>query len=103
MITYLMGEIETKSRGKLAAVVHHNRDGGDYGTFLYSIDSDEMIQATGVQTKRNPIDRVYLGINQETGEAIVNASCDLNSSRDVHEALKTIDRSVVLAHFLRRD
>ncbi|MBT4135793.1 hypothetical protein HOD75_04640 [archaeon] len=103
MITYLMGEIEERFRGKLAAVVHHDRDGGDYGTFLYPMDSEEMIQATGIQTTRNPIDRVYLGINREAGGRIIRASCTLNSLNNIPEALRAIDRSVVLAHFLRRN
>jgi len=58
MITYLMGEIKSENRGNLAAVIHHDRGGGDYGAFLSPMDSEEMVRITGVQTVRNPIDRV---------------------------------------------
>jgi hypothetical protein len=103
MITYLMGEINSKDRGELAAVIHHAKGGGDYGAFLYPMNSEEMITITGVQTVHNPIDRVYLGINHATGKKIARESCDLNSSKNVPKDLERIDRLVVMTHFLKKD
>ena len=101
MKTFYGGQIIPEARGDLAVVVT-TESSKEYGVFMYEPTSEEFISVTGVRTVYNPVERVYIGVNSEYGDKLINAVRQLGEPLSPETRLDDLDRIVVLEHFRMR-
>src|SRR3989344_5925063 len=98
METFLRGQIQPKYRGNLPALVTKRDAPGGVGVFLYPIDSEEFDHITGVGSVNHPLERAYIGLNQQGGELIARTGDSVDREEVDFEVL---DKMVVNQYFLQ--
>jgi hypothetical protein len=100
MKAYFCGQIIKEKRGDLGVAV--KADVNNPGAFIYPVFSDEFNHITGPGSVNTPLQRVYIGVNQEAATVLARLAQDL-----VYEyggiGIEELDRFVVYSHFLTKE
>ncbi|HLD55263.1 MAG TPA: hypothetical protein VJB35_03305 [Candidatus Nanoarchaeia archaeon] len=99
MRAFFGGQIRENHRGELAVVISRNQQikGELYNVFLEPILSEEFVYLTGTRDVEYPVERAYIGVSHDIGEEIAR---QVNSKHIDTINLRTIDKLVVMPHFL---
>ena len=102
MKVFFGGQIWKDYRGNLAVVVSHPKDNlTDYSIFLEEPFSGDFNHLTGlIRVQDFPLDRVYIGINQEGSQLLTAEEDNLRNERTT---LDNLDKIVVIPYFLRKE
>ncbi len=93
MKSFFGGQIKKEHRGDLAAVITREKEKGEYGTFICSINSEDFIHLTG----KGAAKRAYIGLNQEAADDAARYGSDLNTG---NVKIGGLDHLFVIPHFL---
>ncbi|HIG94514.1 MAG: hypothetical protein QT05_C0049G0024 [archaeon GW2011_AR13] len=97
MRAFFGGQIQENHRGELATVITRQNKEESYNVFLYPILSEEFVYLTGVGDVKYPVERAYIGVSHDIGEEIAR---QVNGKHIDTVNLRTIDKLVVMPHFL---
>jgi len=99
MRAFFGGQIKPECRGDLAAVITHE-DHQSYAGFVYHpFDDKEFIHLTGIRNISSPVERVYIGISQNSANLVMREKGALNTGTIT---LERIDEQLVFPHFLKQ-
>ena len=91
------GMIKEDYRGNLSVIVVSYIREGKYDTFTGETNSEAFVDLTGRLAAKHPLNRVYIGVNNDGEDAICNA---VNSKLVKAVDLIDIDKIVVEPFFL---
>ncbi len=90
--------IKEEAGGDLTLVVNALPEEKKYGAFLSNVFDEDSIDLTGVAASRWPIQRVYVGVNHDSAEAVIRKVGDLTKMDEL--ASREWDRMLLDQKFL---
>ena len=100
MRIFFWGQIKEVCRGDLAGIVYVNPLDQVYYPSVHQMNSDPLIDLTGMRAASYPISRLYIGISKEAGDRLLASTQD----RKVNEVnLRDLDDLIAVQYFVRND